>query len=103
CLIVQFWAPVSRSYYGAMSGEPPVLPRVDPEVEQSRESAARLLNALSQRLRQHRALIRAARGIGRAASHVPVRSLFTKSTMGVSIAVAAGFVVGCGLGRRFYR
>jgi hypothetical protein len=90
-----------RRYDGGM-GADFTLPRVDPEVERSRESATRLLNALAQKLRAsgvvrtatqkfHRAVENhtvedMAAGIGRFVRRYPV--------MVISVAFVAGMLVG---------
>ncbi|MBV8729002.1 MAG: hypothetical protein JO336_04260 [Acidobacteriia bacterium] len=91
-----------------MSADPPALPRVDPEVEHSRESAARLLDAFARKLRLNWAdsveRLRPARsptvndiaaGIQNFVRNQPAAAL--------SIGVAAGFLAGRVLARRVLR
>jgi ElaB/YqjD/DUF883 family membrane-anchored ribosome-binding protein len=91
-----------------------VLPRVDPEVERSRETAARLLEAFAQKLRRHRATRNAASGMERAAHYVQAytweemaagieRFAIQKPVAALSIAAAVGFAVGSVLGRKIFR
>jgi hypothetical protein len=97
-----------------MSTDLPALPRVDPDVEQSRESAARLLNALARALRRNRAVQNAANGVGRAARYVRASSAGDmaaglgrltrrKPAVALSLAIAAGFLMGATLGRKVFR
>ena len=97
-----------------MSAEPPALPRLNPEVERSRESAARLLDAFARKLRRIRALDNAASGVERAAHYVQSHSLKDlaaamerfarrRPAAALSIAIAAGFVAGRALGKRAFR
>jgi ElaB/YqjD/DUF883 family membrane-anchored ribosome-binding protein len=87
---------------------------VDPEVERSRETAARLLEAFAQKLRRHRATRNAASGMERAAHYVQAytweemaagieRFAIQKPVAALSIAAAVGFVVGSVLGRKIFR
>jgi ElaB/YqjD/DUF883 family membrane-anchored ribosome-binding protein len=97
-----------------MSGEPPALPRVDPAVEQSRELAARLLDAFARKLRRHDAILSGAGGLERAPHHGPAgsargvaaglgRFIREKPAAALSIAMAAGFLMGQALRRRVFR
>jgi ElaB/YqjD/DUF883 family membrane-anchored ribosome-binding protein len=96
-----------------MAADSPALPRLNPELEQSRESAARLLDALAGKLRHlarkslasrteppahhvgTHAMRDAAAGLGSFVRRQPAAAL--------SIAVAAGFLLGRVLGRRVFR
>jgi ElaB/YqjD/DUF883 family membrane-anchored ribosome-binding protein len=97
-----------------MAADSPVLPRVDPEVERSRETAARLLETFAQKLRRHRATRNAASGMERAAHYVQAytweemaagieRFAIEKPVAALSIAAAIGFVVGSVIGRKTFR
>lgn len=97
-----------------MAADSPVLPRVDPEVERSRETAARLMEAFARKLRRHRAMRNAANGVERAAHYVQAysweevsagieRFAMQKPVAALSIAAAVGFVVGSALGRKIFR
>ncbi|HLI86754.1 MAG TPA: hypothetical protein VKV17_22805 [Bryobacteraceae bacterium] len=97
-----------------MSANPPAVPRVDPEVERSRETAARLLDAFARKLRRNRVVRDAAGRVGRAAHYVQAYS-WKEMTAGIekyarrnpvaaiSLAGALGFVVGRALGRKIFR
>ena len=88
-----------------MAGDETALPRIDEELEKSRESAARLLDSLAQKLRFPGAVRHAATGIERAAHYVQVHSVKDVAT-GIGrlvrrrpaptllLAVIAGFLVG---------
>jgi ElaB/YqjD/DUF883 family membrane-anchored ribosome-binding protein len=102
---------VFRRYDKAMSGDRPVLPRVDAEVEQSRQSAARLLENLRRKLRRNLAVRNAAYGVERAARYVRGRSLRRgaaaakrfirrEPVVALSVALAAGFLLGRAIGRK---
>jgi ElaB/YqjD/DUF883 family membrane-anchored ribosome-binding protein len=97
-----------------MAADSPVLPRVDPEVERSRETAARLLEAFARKLRRHRAMQNAATGMERAAHYVQAysweemaagieRFAMQKPVAALSVAAAVGFVLGSVLGRKIFR
>lgn len=81
------------------------------EVEQSRQSAARLLDSLRRKLRRNVAARNAAHSVERAARYVQVRSardgvavvkrfVRREPVVAISIAVAAGFLLGKTVGRK---
>jgi ElaB/YqjD/DUF883 family membrane-anchored ribosome-binding protein len=97
-----------------MSADPPVVPRVDPEVERSRETAARLMEAFARKLRGNRTVRNAAERVGHAAHYMQNHSrkeiaariesyARRKPIAALSIAAALGFVAGRALGRRIFR
>jgi len=88
------------------------LPRVDAEVEQSRQSAARLLANLRRKLHRNLTVRNAAYSVERAARYVQVRSLRDgvaavkklvrrEPVLALSIAVGVGFLVGTALASRY--
>jgi ElaB/YqjD/DUF883 family membrane-anchored ribosome-binding protein len=97
-----------------MPADPPALPRVDPEVEHSRETAARLMEAFARKLYRNSVTRKAANGVERAAQYVQAHSweemaagiesfARRKPLAALSIAAAVGFVVGRALGRKMFR
>ena len=93
-----------------MSADPPALPRVDPEVEHSRESAARLLDTFARKLRLNWAIADSVERL-----HPPrsptlndiatrIQNFVRKQpAAALSIGVAAGFLAGRVLARRVLR
>jgi len=92
-------------YYGRMAADETALPRIEEELEQSRQSAGLLLDSLAQKLGIDRAAHNARNRIERAASYVHSHSMrdlatgigrFVRQRPGPSlcIAVAAGYLVG---------
>jgi ElaB/YqjD/DUF883 family membrane-anchored ribosome-binding protein len=97
-----------------MPADPYALPRVDPEVEHSRETAARLMDAFARKLRRNPAMRNAANKVERAAHYVQIHSweemaaeverfARRKPVAALSVAAALGFVVGRVLGRKIFR
>ena len=92
-------------YDGRMAADETALPRIEEELERSRQSAGLLLDSLAQKLGIDRAAHNARNRIERAASYVQSHSMkdlatgigrFVRQRPGYSlcIAVAAGYLVG---------
>ena len=108
------WMRDFRSYDEAMQADPYALPRIDPEVEHSRETAARLMEAFARKLRRNTAMRDAVNRVERAAHYVHAysweemaagveRFARRKPMAALSVAAAVGFVAGSALGRKMFR